>query len=87
MTADSIKIVRETVFLKINKVRNTGLVQFFLLLKVDGAGGRHCAPILCDDRQVSRAVVIGYKVLGIIVGVWVSGVICDFTPDVVCKVV
>lgn len=58
-----------------------------LLLQVDGASRRHGAPILGDDGQVGRPVVLRDKVLGLVVLVGVGGVVRDPATDVVSKVV
>lgn len=58
----------------------------FLLL-VNGAGHRHGAPILGNDGQVGRSVVLWDKVLGLVILVGVGGVVSDPAADVVCKVV
>lgn len=57
------------------------------LLQVDGAGCRHGAPVFGDDGQVRRAVVLRHKVLRLVVVVWMCGVVCDFTANVVGEVV
>lgn len=58
-----------------------------LLLQVDGASRRHGAPVLGDDGQVGRPVVLRDEVLGLVVLVGVGGVVGDPAADVVGKVV
>lgn len=58
-----------------------------VLLQINGAGRRHGAPVLCDDRQVTGPVVVWDEIIWFVVAVWVCGVVCNFTPDAVGKVV
>lgn len=56
---------------------NIRLVNF--LLGVDCASGGHCASIRRYDGQVGGAVVVWDKVLGLVVLLWMCGVIGDLT--------
>lgn len=58
-----------------------------VLLQIDGAGRCHGAPVLRDDRQVTRPVVVRDEVIWFVVAVRVCGVVCDSTPDAVGEVV
>lgn len=65
------------------------MLNFFnlVLLLIDAAGHSHGAPILSDDGQVSRPMILRVKVFRPIETLWVRGVICDLTADVISKVV
>lgn len=54
-----------------------------ILLQIDGAGRRHGAPVLGYDGQVTRPVAVWDKIIWFVVVVWMCGVVCNFTPDVV----
>lgn len=51
------------------------MFSVLVLLLVDGAGHSHAAPILSNDGQMSRPMILRFEVFWLIVTLWMRAVI------------
>lgn len=66
---------------------NISIKDSAALLEINRTGGCHGTSILSYDGQVSCAVVLWDEIFRLVVAVRVGGVICNFTPYAIGKIV